>query len=874
MLKKFMTNLLNSSGAHSEDKHISFKSHLCRSVSLAVLGGVLSFSAALADETKFNIKSQSLRDALLEFSAQADMVVVVPEDIGPSEAARALYGVMDADEGLKLLLKDTGLYYTRGKRGQFNISKDPSYDFQAVSFTTEADYEENFTVSEDDERADEVEGFALEEIVVTASRRATNLQDTAMSLNVLTGEHLEERGVLALSDIISTVPGVSLTISEPGRTGVLIRGISTSSFATSGRATTSTYLDDFPLGGGTQFRTPDIRLVDVSRVEVIKGPQGTLYGQSAMGGVIRYITNQPNMEELSGGISSRLSHTDRGDINWGVQGHINVPLSDTVAIRVVAYDYNDDGFIDSHSGLGNNLNTANTTGVRAALKWDVNDNITFDSLYLNQRLTKGKEQNITSAFTPTPYPGVPTDVTLPNLSELTTQFGAAPWVIDYEMVNFKLDVDLGEFSVTAMGAKKWLDSDVTLEIVEQLSIFEGSIPFFQVDKTEAETFELRAVSDRAEGELLDWIAGFYYESTDNQVHLGASYIGPDILWLGFLPLSQSDSNLSNARTFSKSNEKAFYGELGFNFTDKLRLSAGYRWSNIEIENGTLVADGTFQIVTGQAALVGRENDLIADQKVSTYRVNLEYRPIDDVMVYAQAASGYRPGGANAPSFLDPDGSTYVSDTLWNYEVGARTTWLDGRLTANLTLFRIDWSGIQLTGVDPKSFAPGTFNVGKARINGLELESQYRINENLSVGFNAGYTDPILTEDYSIGSTLVAEAGDRLPGSTKWTYAVFADFQYPVSADLDLAIHATHRYVGDREQILGASVFIQDAPHPSYNITDVRMSLSHANGIEVSLFADNLFNNIARTAARRTGGVFDTFWITRPRTIGINVGYNF
>ena len=711
----------------------------------------------------------------------------------------------------------------------------------------------------------------IDEIIVTATKRETSLQDTSMSISVLSGKDLEDRGVLSISNIISTVPGVSLVSDGPGFPDYIMRGVASSSNSgLLGNRIISVYLDETSL----PQEASDVGLVDVSRVELLKGPQGTLYGKSAMGGVVRYITNEPTTESFSGGVSAYGSNTSEGGNNVGGSGYMNIPLTDNLAARVMAYNFDNDGFVDADGAdKAENINTSKTKGGRLALKWDINELTSLGLTYLNQKVDVGARQMIGTTFTPFPGAGVePPDLKAPSLSTLSRQYGKQPYGYDTEVLNLKFNREFKHFSSSVVASR----TDQLFsreEVVNDFVNVTSSERFIATNKFTAkvDTFEARLVSNSEDGAFLDWIVGFWYEDSERAARTLTfdEDLTITLFGISFLP----DDITSNALALDFSSEKAIYGEVALHMTDKTTLTLGYRRSDVERDVGSFeFATGKFDVFA-KLPLVGITGTE-TQEDVNTYKVELEYAFNEDILLYTLASSGYRSGGFNANSLVALS-STYESDTLWNYELGVKASWLEDRLTTNGVIYRIDWDDMQLNAQDQTTFINGIRNVGKAQIQGVELELNYLVRDDLRLGLNYAFTDATLEEDFVpnvVSGIPSASAGERLPGSARDSYALFVDWQRPLTSELDLVLRVTHRYIGDRVDSLGGDgrgEFL-----PSYELTDLRAGVEHANGLTVSVFADNVFNDIAITRLEKRGRFFLQQNITRPRTVGINVGYRF
>ncbi len=814
-----------------------------------------------------DIKPQRMDQALLQLARQAGVQIIFPTSDVKGEKSPSVQGDIPVEAALGKILENSRFDFERTSKGLIVVKEKSASAAYSDEMSSGDDVSNNDTA------------FVLEEIVVTATKRNTSLQDTALSISVLTGGQLEKRGITSLGEVISSVPGVDMPSGAPGNTSIVVRGISTSVFGESPNSTsnqtTSSYLDELPLSLGVA----DIRMVDLERIEVLKGPQGTLYGQSAMGGVLRYITNKPSTEGFEGKVSGYISDVKNGGISHGLQGHVNVPVSETFAIRAAAYRYDNAGFIDSiGSDIKENANTEETIGGRLSLRWNVTDRITFDATYLRQEIDLGAEQSATNTFTPTPYTFpvvVPSDLTDINLSDPKMQH-VNPSTFQDEVISAKLEVEFDAFNAMVLGAKKRADFDALLDTCLYVDLpGQGEnggtfrCPFTSDRDRDIETLELRLTSNEPIASFADWIFGVWYENKDDLYLVDTLDVvedGDSATLFNAFTFVNGDIGENWDRTFD-SNELAFYGEVGLNFTEDLKLTVGYRYSTVETNRETITADGFFDVLIGRDGALGV--DPYTKEKVHTFKFNLEYQATDDVLVYALASSGYRAGGFNVGAFPFVPPSTYDSDTLWNYELGAKTSWLDGRLTLNAIGYQIDWNDIQLSVSNPPYYVTVLANAGKARIRGLELESNYYFDSNLVAGFNLSWKNAELRDDYVSSDVVIAAAGSQLPASSKLTYSLYADWSMALTSDMDLNVYAAHRYIGKRQGNLGSLDEFE-----AYSLTDVKVGVTHVNGVEVSLYADNVFNNIVATNLSRIGSYHLKSAINRPRTIGLRVGYSF
>jgi len=432
--------------------------------------------------------------------------------------------------------------------------------------------------------------------------------------------------------------------------------------------------------------------------------------------------------------------------------------------------------------------------------------------------------------------------------------------------------DFDGFNATFLATHGNSDLYSLLDDREYVDIHSGSIDLVDDFKRSSDVYELRFVSS-THG-FLDWIAGAYYEDTENDAFINDTYHGPDQLLFGFFPLTDGAVAI-NQKSKRTTKESAFYGELGFNFTKHTRLLLGYRYSDVDWKVRYSEANGFFDVWQGFDQWVG--NIFGVQENVSTYKISLEHRFNRDLFGYALASSGYRPGGVNPPTAIS-EFSTYGSDTLWNYELGLKKNWLGGLLATNISLYYIDWTDIQLVVQNPITFARETKNAGKAHIPGVELSVDYFVNENLRFFGGASFSDPELGEDVppsidpSTGELFyTGRKGDRLPGSAKTQFSVGFNWKQPIGHGMKIFANGMYRYVGDRLNDFNTDL---DVKLSAYSLTDLRFGISYRDVWSLALFADNVFDEAIEYSIIHESATFDAIPTNRPRTIGLNFIYNF
>ena len=700
----------------------------------------------------------------------------------------------------------------------------------------------------------------LEEIIVSATRRDENIQTIPVSIKAFSGEQLEKSGYVSVGQFLDSVPGVTSLAAGAGQNVVIIRNVATST-QEQGGAVTATYFDDFaissPWGG-----VPEIKLVDMERVEVLKGPQGTLFGRSAMGGIVRYLTNKPDATALSGGVNAYVSSTTDGGDNVGGHAYLNLPITDTLAARFVLYSYQNSGFIDNVELGLKDYNDETTQGGRAAVRWTPTDTLTLDLTYLYQDLNAAPNW-VTTIHTP--EGDIPFNVESRNNVAGTRQEQAT----QNQYLNFRAEQQFDPFTITLLATQTRGNDDFAFDQREYVGLTSGCVcDYLDGDEhrgqSQSNLYELRLVSPT--DQRFDYIVGLYHEDSEAKYHQLIRYFGePQDIFGGFLTFTDGMVAI-DGRGLTESSEDAAYGELGFKLSAQTRLAVGYRRSDVSYAFTQTQADGIFLVATG-----GTLNEGIrfsTDEKVSTYKATLEHDFNDDLFGYVLASSGYRRGGFNQPTFISGF-STYDSDSLWNYEVGVKSTWLDGRMTANLSAYYLDFSNMQLVVQDPLTFVRKTQNVGKARIPGVELSVAVQVTDSVGVTFNGSLSDPELLQDVPGGAS--GKKGDRLPGSAKEQFAVGVNLNRPIGHGFDLTGIASYTYVGDRLNDFNTDL---DVALPSYSILDLRLGVRSDKGYSVSLFAANVLDKAAILLIDRQGPTFESVPTNRPRTIGVNFTYDF
>jgi outer membrane receptor protein involved in Fe transport len=739
---------------------------------------------------------------------------------------------------------------------------------------------------------------ALQEIVVTASKRESNLQNTAISITALTGEALQERGLSGLTDVIHETPGVSFrTNGGPGQTEIQMRGMT----STGGEApTVGFYLDEVPVTPAAQSDNGkvvlDPNLFDLKRVEVLRGPQGTLYGSGSMGGTIRLIINQPDLKRISVNAQTIFSDTDAGGFNRAENGALNLPLlEDKVALRIVYSDSHSAGWIDRVvlnpfplptnpdpacgpvygctrgdvlaapvQAKHRNVNDLQTTGARATLLIQPFERLSIEPMILYQHNSAGG----VSAFDTVPGTLAhyePFDVPEPISDNFTLYSGTVKYHFD--------SVD-----ITSVSAKWTRESNTYQDFAEQMQevfftpayeIEKGGLGGGQAldqDKVSQFSQELR-VSSNWQGPLKA-LLGVFYSKYDSLLYFNASLPGaPDVL---------GQETISVQIQPTKIKQEAIFGEASYKFTDQLEATVGLRRYKYDSQLA----------VTAYGAALGNDvgTPITSFNKTSNVgynpKFNLSYTPSDKDLLYATAAKGFRPGAANGPvplagptSCVDSlaalgrttPPSAYDPDSVWSYEIGNKLQMQDRRVILNTAAYFERWTGIQQQISLPCGWL-FTDNQGTANIYGGEVELAARVTSALTLSLNAAYTHAALTED-------VPEAGgvkgQQLQDIPKFTGGASIEYSVPVSANYKFISRLSDDYIGDRHDAYG--------PLPGYNLMDFRIGLS-GDPWTVHLFAKNLTNRIVNVSNPIPLSVSTPLYMravsNQPAMFGVDISFRY
>src|SRR5579862_8907731 len=718
--------------------------------------------------------------------------------------------------------------------------------------------------------ATDADDNGLQEIVVTAQRFSATVQNTPISISAITGDQLDAAGITSIEELSHDVPGLSMRSAGPGQTEYEARGLASSGGSS---PTVGFYLDDIPLTPPSTSQTGkvviDPNLYDIDRIELLRGPQGTLYGSGSMGGTVRVITNQPKLSSFDGSFEGVVSNTEGGNGNGSGNLMLNIPAGDMWALRLVGTDTWRSGWIDRVvlnpfpadsplsgpppyrrgdvlaapvQSVDRNVNTENLYGGRATLLFQPNSDFSAVATALYQRMVMGGYDTFDSP------PGAA------ELAHYEAGYVAEPIADTVHIYSLTLKANLGFADLTSASAYWDRQEHQTQDASESVSSILGiypytPLPWSEIDTTRQSSEELRLTSH--EDGRLRWVAGGFYSDLNSlwQLYSASPFFAspgntPGVVGAAYYPYRME--------------QYALFVDGSYKLTDTLTFSTGLRWyrylsRSSQQQWGLLTASLT----------PSTPSETQASDRGYNPRFNLSYAPTQDLTTYISASKGFRPGGANQvipPPSISPfcqtgAPSTFGPDSVWDYEIGEKTRGFDGRLSVNSDFYYIKWNGVQETLLLTCGYQY-IANAGNGRSFGPELEINAKLSNAWSVIVSASYTDAKVTSPSPqfIGNVLGSVASCQtashctLPilNVPKDAASLAILYTTPVFNGYQLTARLDDTYVGSSYD----ASFYFGIPLPSYNIASARVGLA-GDKWSVHLFVDNLTNKVAEITANNT-----------------------
>ncbi|WP_462180604.1 TonB-dependent receptor [Pseudoalteromonas gelatinilytica] len=774
---------------------------------------------------------------------------------------------------------------------------------------------------------------SIETIQITATRRAGSVQDAPLNITALNGDVISDQNIGDLEDVARWVPG--LTISDQGgREGspIIVRGLNTNtSDRISDSGTVATYVGEIPL-------SIDLRLTDVDRVEVLIGPQGTLYGAGTLGGAIRYLLKQPDLDLTEGQVTGDVFSINESDGTGGEFGVVfNTPLiEEKLAVRASLNYYDNPGYIDythvvQEPGVSNpNPDFSDSSDVNANLKSvsDVNDEqITTARLSLRWLATEDVDATLNYFYQKQENGGNSTSQygSLADSSALQGIPGKyenvarvlEPGEEENDLLSLEIKADLGFAElVSASGWSSYEQSGQRDQTDLLYDIWSGYADFpsfvgYTHDTSERDTFtqELRLVSNSSSA--FNWIVGGFYNKLESHSDDREYTPGLTEYWGGGIPNVEQDLEyilISDSET----TEKALFGEIGYSITDQLDVTLGARFYEYDVSTTSGSATPLYSGDFDSLANLDMET-VSASDSGNLFKFNANYTFDNGILAYFTVSEGFRIGGGNGiapcPDVLPeqqivcalPNEEDYKPDTTVNYELGFKSSWLRNRLHFNAALFNVDWKDAQVGSSTVNGQELITSNAGSANSKGVELSTRAMIGDNWAAYATYAYAKAELTEDapYLFGvlgddlaqyqSYYDGAKGDRLPGAPEHQFSFGLRYEQDVLGDKLLSVN--YGITAQSDVITKVGLKADGEVLPGYALSNLSAKIT-GDMWSATLYVDNLFDKYAFTSVRR-----DKSWAgmsqyaelnkelpelqrvyghytTAPRTIGMKFSYNF
>lgn len=810
-------------------------------------------------------------------------IVFATQDVASIQTDGAV-GELTSNEALKRLLLNTGLTYHYLDDKTVTISRTASRGNQdaATVHSLQEEKKEGGKSSSQDFRTAQVAqagtgtevthagggrttaaNTPLEEIVVTAQKREERLLSVPAPVTALLGSDLAREQSVRMQDYASKVPGLTVVSDQAGELLVVMRGITTGSLTSS---TTAMYIDESPFGSSTNysgggFTAPDLDPGSLERIEVLRGPQGTLYGASSLGGLIKFVSKSPSLTEFSGRVEVDGSSVDGGGNGYGVRALIGGPIiENTLGFTLSGFDRRDPGYTDNVYLGSKNVDSARLYGGRLAVLWQPITDFSVELSVLSQDSHTNGESTEDLDANLKPIEG--------SLKQV--RYVTEPADVRDRLYSATINYDLGVAKLLSVTSYQTFTAQFSNDLTTTLG---PVIPFFfpNVLNSPITSIDNGFTRDKISQEfrvaspvstLLEWQGGlFFTHESSRQPEFVNAFDSITRAPLG-LAIFQNEAD-------ARYTEYAAFGDVTYHFTSAFDILAGIRYSKNKqdfvdpssgaLAGGSIVASGTS-----------------SDHSV-TYLFTPQYQIDPNNMLYVRIASGYRPGGPNnatAAQLALGVPATFKPDKLTNYELGYKASLFDKKLTVDASVFDIEWKDIQVTQIVEAVGVIG--NASSARSKGLEAAFTFLPFKGLNLAANFSYTHAYLTED---APGVNGRAGDDLPYVPKFAANVSADYDFPIMTSFDGFVGASFQHQGRRESLFvtGSPADFQRPALPAYHTFDVRAGVKHTN-YEFSLYAKNLADS--RGLTNLASFAFDGYdapyhgTVIRPRTIGASLTVTF
>ncbi len=798
-----------------------------------------------AQARSFNIPAGSLKVALDSYARQSGRPVIYKADHVRGLRSRGFRGTATNTVALDAVLLNTGLSARADVSGAVAIVPAPSPPREGAG----------------NQALPNAEIADAAEIVVTAQKREQRLQDVPVPVSVVNPAELARNNQVRLQDFASTVPGLSvMSLGNGGLTSVTIRGISSGAYTP---ATVAITVDDVPsysgLASALTAARPDLDPSDIARIEVLRGPQGTLYGASSMGGLINYVTVDPSPDAFSGLVQLSGSHVRFGDeLGYSARGAVNIPLSETLAVRASGFYRKDPGYVDNVLIDEKDVNESRVAGGRVSAMWKPADNVSLKLSALYQHLEGDGQSEVQL-----PTAGVPSTAGLTGFQQSNLR-NTGQYKQEFQIYSAILKAGFGGVDLTSISAYSRTAIRTSRDVSSSFANLAlpvygvGTVGIFNRQSVSRFNQELRASIPISSA--IEWLVGGFY-THENRLSNQALPV-----------LNAADGStigsVGYTRTPNTYIELAAFTNVTLNFTEKLSLQLGARQSEIKIkQKSPAIVGGLLAGGTERSTLRPTSSD-----DVFNYLITPQYKFSPDLMVYARFASGFRSGGGFNPlSLTNPTvPETQAPDETKNYEVGIKGSLFDRAVSFDVSLYYIDWKDILLTLV-AGGLSYGA-NGSAAKSEGIEVSVQTKPTDGLTLSGWFTYSNAVLTEPLGAASTAFGPAGSRLPFSPRYSGNLTAKQTFPISGDMTGYVGGSVSYVGNSVgNFLGTAAPRQK--YPDYIRADLNF------GVDSGPWNANIYvNNLTDRRALIGGGAgvqpaFGYYYL-QPRNIGLSVSRTF
>jgi outer membrane receptor protein involved in Fe transport len=724
----------------------------------------------------------------------------------------------------------------------------------------------------------------LDEIVVTATKRDEKLHDVAMSITALSGDQLALRQENGFLDWFAQVPGLSVQSNDAAYSRLILRGQNVGSVG----ATIATTVDDIPFFmSGAQadgaFFSANIDTYDLQRIEVLRGPQGTLYGAAAEGGIIKYVTNPPDLNDVKGAVSVGGQSVDGGSTEGSIKGFINLPFwSNKAALRVSAVEMGVPGWIDDPGTGEKNANAGNNYSIRASLLVEPTSDFSARVTAFDQHLNvhgNNQAEVLGAAATPMAPPanqfdrvpgGFVNDTGVRQSEDNELKYGALNLKYDFHWASLTSATSYGRFNihyVTDISNSNlgpgFTYADLFAEALKQPVDIAGN----ETEYVHKFNQELRLASDSGSslfGHGFDWQLGGFF--TQEETALIQPYFARDPTTLALV----TPPPFGGAVIPGEYKETSFFADATYHFNSAFDIEVGGRHTLVtQNSQVNLSCCELYGAATTYPALYDTESS-------NTWSVAPRWHINEDTLAYVRVATGFRPGGPNFPTPALTTPPSFKSDSTHNYEVGLRTDLFDKRVSIDMDVFYIDWKDVQILGLVETSNGPIGINgnSGSAKSKGVEWNLNWRPLTGLTVGLVGAYTDAYLTTD---APGLGGFSGDKLPYVPNVSSTLNLDYTWHAFGDFSAFAGASETYTGTRYTNFSPSTAVIEShvKLPVYDTLQLHVGLdtTHYNG---ELYVNNATNSHGLYDYNNQGGFNQTGTASfiQPRTIGIEVGAKF